>query len=100
MFGYCNELCGENGIGWTERLRGVHEQITKPGGDPRGISAYLGKKYGYSPEVGAYAAERVASGLNALATRLEQQKARASRFFIGDLLSAMDIYWAAFSNLS
>ena len=30
MFGYCNELCGENGIGWTERLRGVHEEISKP----------------------------------------------------------------------
>jgi glutathione S-transferase len=99
MFGYCNELCGENGIGWAERLRGVHEQLTKPGGDPRGVSAYLGKKYGYSPEIGARAAERVADGLTAMAARLEQQKARGSRFFIGDSLSAMDIYWAAFSNM-
>jgi hypothetical protein len=99
MFGYCNELCGENGIGWTERLRGVHEQLTKPGGDPRGVSAYLGKKYGYTPEIGTRAAERVADGLTALAARLEQQKERASRFFIGDSLSAMDIYWAAFSNM-
>jgi glutathione S-transferase len=99
MFGYCNELCGENGIGWAERLRGVHEQLTKPGGDPRGVSAYLGKKYGYTPEIGTRAAERVAAGLSALAVRLEQQKARASRFFIGDSLTAMDIYWAAFSNM-
>jgi glutathione S-transferase len=99
MFGYCNELCGENGIGWTERLRGVHEQLTEPGGDPRGVSAYLGKKYGYSPEIGARAADRVAAGLTALAARLDQQKARGSRFFIGDSLSAMDIYWAAFSNM-
>src|SRR5271170_4851052 len=99
MFGYSNELCGENGIGWIERLRGVHEQITKPGGDPRGVSAYLGKKYGYTPEIGAHAAARVAAGLTAFATRLEQQKARGSRFFIGDSLSAMDIYWAAFSNM-
>jgi glutathione S-transferase len=99
MFGYCNELCGENGIGWVERLRGVHEQLTKPGGDPRGVSAYLGKKYGYTPEIGTRAAERVAEGLTALVARLEQQKERASRFFIGDSLSAMDIYWAAFSNM-
>src|SRR5271169_5809992 len=56
MFGYSNELCGENGIGWFERLRGVHEAVTKPGGDPAGISAYLGKKYGYTPEIGARAA--------------------------------------------
>jgi glutathione S-transferase len=99
MFGYCNELCGENGIGWTERLRGVHAQLTKPGGDPRGVSAYLGKKYGYTPEIGTRAAERVAAGLAALAARLEQQKERTSRFFIGDSLSAMDIYWATFSNM-
>ncbi|MGA8644570.1 hypothetical protein [Candidatus Binatus sp.] len=99
MFGYCNELCGENGIGWTERLRAVHEQLTTPGGDSMGVSAYLGKKYGYTPEIGARAAERVAAGLTALAARLEQQKGRGSRFFIGDSLSAMDIYWAAFSNM-
>ena len=98
MFGYSNELCGENGIGWTERLRGVHEQVTKPGGDPAGVSAYLGKKYGYTPEIGRRATERIVSGLNALTARLEQQKARGSRFFIGDSLSAMDVYWAAFSN--
>ena len=98
MFGYSNELCGENGIGWTERLRGVHEQVTKPGGDPAGVSAYLGKKYGYAPEIGRRATERIVSGLNALTARLEQQKAHGSRFFIGDSLSAMDIYWAAFSN--
>ena len=54
MFGYCNELCGENGIGWTERLRGVHEEVSKPG-DPAGVSAYLGKKYGYTPEIGTRA---------------------------------------------
>ena len=98
MFGYCNELCGENGIGWTERLRGVHEQVTKPGGDPAGVSAYLGKKYGYTPGIGKRATEQIVSGLNALTARLEQQKARGSRFFIGDSLSAMDVYWAAFSN--
>jgi len=98
MFGYCNELCGENGIGWTERLRGVHEQLTKADGDPAGVSAYLGKKYGYSPEIGKRATQRVASGIEALAKRLQEQKARGSRFFIGDSLSAMDVYWAAFSN--
>src|SRR5258708_38322851 len=98
MFGYCNELCGEKGIGWAERLRGVHEQVTKPGGDPAGVFAYLGKKYGYTPEIGERATERVASGITALAKRLPEQKARGSRFFIGDTLSAMDVYWAAFSN--
>jgi len=98
MFGYSNELCGENGIGWTERLRGVHEQLTKPGGDPAGVSAYLGKKYGYTPEIGRRAAGRVAESLTALAQRLQEQNSRGSRFFVGNSLSAIDVYWAAFSN--
>ncbi len=99
MFGYCNELCGENGLGWTERLRGVHEALTKPGGDPAGVSAYLGKKYGYTPEIGARAAERVVSILNSFTARLESQRARGSQFFVGDTLSALDVYWAAFTNM-
>jgi glutathione S-transferase len=99
MFGYCNELCGENGLGWTERLRGVHEALTKPGGDPAGVSAYLGKKYGYTPEIGERAAGGVISVLNKLTARLESQRARGSRFFVGDTLSALDVYWAAFTNM-
>ena len=98
MFGYCNEICGENGLGWTERLRSVHEEVTKPGGDPAGVSAYLGKKYGYTPEIGARATARVIEVLEALAARLEQQRSRGSGFFIGNELSALDVYWANFSN--
>src|SRR5260370_23872005 len=58
MFGYCNELCGENGIGWTERLSGVHEQVTKPGGHAAGGSGFLGEKYGYPPEIWERPADR------------------------------------------
>ncbi|MFI5351897.1 MAG: hypothetical protein ACHQZS_02960 [Candidatus Binatales bacterium] len=98
MFGYSHEICGENGLGWSERLRSVHLALTKPGGDPAGVSAYLGKKYGYTPEIGERMTGRVVAILTALAARLEHQRARGSRFFIGDALSALDIYWAAFSN--
>ena len=84
MFGYCNELCGENGIGWTERLRAVHEQLTTPGGDSMGVSAYLGKKYGYTPEIGARAAERVAAGLTAL-----QRGSSSKRDAVADSSSAI-----------
>ena len=99
MFGYSHEICGENGLGWSERLRSVHLALTKPGGDPAGVSAYLGKKYGYTPEIGERTTARVAAGLTALAQRLQEQKSRGSRYFIGDSLSAMDVYWAAFSNM-
>ncbi len=98
MFGYSHEICGEQGLGWSERLRSVHEALAKPAGDPAGVSAYLGKKYGYTREIGERAAGRVVTILTALAKRLEEQRARGSRFFIGDTLSALDLYWAAFSN--
>jgi len=91
MFGYCNELFGENGIGWTERLRGVHEQIIKPGGDPAGVSAYWGRNR-LPPEIGERATAASSVGLFAAPQRrLQEQKSRGSRFFIGDNLSAMDV---------
>lgn len=98
MFGYSHEICGEHGLGWSERLRSVHRALAKPGGDPAGVSAYLGKKYGYTPEIGERAEARVVAVLRALARRLEQQRSGGSQFFIGDTLSALDVYWAAFSN--
>ena len=98
MFGYSRELCGEHGLGWSWRLKSVHLALTKPGGDPAGVSAYLGKKYGYTPEIGERTTGRVIAILTALGARLEYQRARGSRFFVGNALSAMDVYWAAFSN--
>jgi glutathione S-transferase len=98
MFGYSHEICGENGLGWSERLRSVHQALAKPGGDPAGVSAYLGRKYGYTPEIGECVAGRVVTFMNALAAQLERQRSRGSRFFVGDDLTALDVYWAAFSN--
>ena len=99
MFGYSNELCGENGhrMGRTAAVACTSKSRSQAAIRQASLHI-LGKKYGYTPEIGKHATERVVSGLTALAARLEQQKARGSRFFIGDSLSAMDVYWAAFSN--
>jgi glutathione S-transferase len=101
MFGYSNELCGENGFGWCRRLMLVHSVLADPHSDEasRSRSLYLGKKYGYSPEAAAAAPARVAQILQRLSQRLEQQRAKGSRFFIGTQLSALDIYWATFAAL-
>jgi glutathione S-transferase len=37
--------------------------------------------------------------LRALNSQLESQRKNGSRFFVGDRLSALDIYWAAFAAL-
>jgi glutathione S-transferase len=108
MIGLINEICGETGLAWSGRLRFLHQQLraTEPSGQPitnaaqqiRALAKQLGEKYGYSPETAAAATGKVVEVLRGLSARLEQQRAVGSQFFIGDSLTALDIYWAAFCN--
>ena len=55
-----------------------------------------------APETGRQDASgriNVKQGALPLATQLKSQHARGARYFIGDSLSALDIYWTAFANL-
>ncbi len=99
MFGYANELCGESGFGWSKRLMIIRDGFAS--GDARGrkLFDYLAHKYGYDEAAAKAAPARIAGILDALRARLEAQRARGSRFFIGDGLSALDIYWATFAAL-
>jgi glutathione S-transferase len=59
----------------------------------------MGGKYGYSRATAEAAPQRVAQILRLLGTRLAQQRAHGRKFFIGERLSALDIYWATFAAL-
>lgn len=100
MFGLANEICGENGFGWSKRNIMVYEH-TQPGMDPGVVEffAKLGRKYGYTPEAGKAAPARCAEIMTRLASRLQEQRKKGSKFFIGNGLSALDIYWACFAAL-
>jgi hypothetical protein len=101
MFGLINEIAGENGLGWQRRNLMINSTIRNPDTDQRTKDFWrrFGGKYLFSEEAAAAAPLRVASILKFLAERLDRQKARGSRFFIDDRLSAVDIYWATFSAL-
>jgi glutathione S-transferase len=101
MFGLCNLLAGENGFGWTRRMMIVDGMLKASGTDEaaRKASLAFGAKYGYSPEAAAAAPAKCAEMIAILAHRLERQHTVGSRFFIGDRISALDIYWAAFATL-
>jgi glutathione S-transferase len=101
MFGYANEICGENGFAWNRRLLQFHYVLNSPKSSPRAIERFGGgaRKYLYSQQAAAKAPARCAGILGFLADRLESQRARGSRFFIGDRLTALDIYWATFATL-
>ena len=101
MFGLSNELCGENGFGWSRRLMLIQSAVTDPKAPEetrKGMLAF-GSKYGYSPAAAAAAPSKVAQILQALAARQDSQRSRGSRFLIGDGLTALDIYWAVFAAL-
>jgi len=100
MFGYANEICGENGFGWTKRLLIIRQGLENPDEAGRQLFQYLANKYGYDEAAAEAAPARLAGILNALTARLESQRKRGSRFFIGDALTALDIYWATFAVMN
>ena len=59
----------------------------------------MGAKYGFNEGDAKAAGERTAASLKALATQLKSQYARGVHYFVGESLSALDIYWTAFANL-
>lgn len=99
MFGLSHEICGEAGLGWSRRLQLIHARAQNAGGFPEQVARYLGKKYGYRPETGAAAAARVAALLGMLGARLKSQHEGGSRYYVGNSLTAADVYGAAFMAL-
>jgi len=95
-FGLAHEICGEEGLGWSRRLQLVDAGLRGAGGFPERISKYLGKKYGYSPEAGAAAGPRVGALLRLLGERLKAQHRVGSGYYVGNSLTAVDIYSATF----
>lgn len=96
MFGLAHEICGEAGLGWSRRLQQIHAGLQNAGGFPERVAKYLARKYGYSPAAGEAAGARLVSLLGMLAARLEAQRAAGSRYYLGNALTAVDIYSAAF----
>jgi glutathione S-transferase len=95
VFGLAHEICGEGGLG----LQLVHAGLHDAGGFPERVSKYLGKKYGHSPEAGAAAGARVAALLRMLVARLKAQQQAGSRYYVGNALTAVDVYSATFTAM-
>lgn len=94
VLGLSHEICGKEGLAWSRRLQMVHAGLQNAGGFPARVAQYLGKKYGYGPEAGAASGARVAQFLDKLVARLKAQRNAGSRYYVGDTLTAVDIYSA------
>jgi glutathione S-transferase len=99
VFGMGHEICGEAGLGWSRRLQLIHAGLHHAGGFPEHVAKYLGRKYGYSPEAGVAAAPRVAQLLGMLSARLQAQSDKGSRYYVGNSVTAVDLYSATFMAL-
>jgi glutathione S-transferase len=99
VFGLGHEICGEAGLGWSRRLQLVHAGLQNAGGFPERVAKYLAKKYGYSPEAGGATGARVAELVGMLAARLKAQREAGSRYYVGDSLTAVDVYSATFTAM-
>jgi glutathione S-transferase len=88
------EILGKDSLTWSRRLQLVHAGLQNAGGFPGRVAGYLAKKYGYTPELGAAASARVAGMLEKLADRLNAQRAVGSGYYIGNELTALDVYAA------
>ncbi|MGH0028923.1 MAG: hypothetical protein ACQGVC_03970 [Myxococcota bacterium] len=99
MFGLCHELCAEQGLGWMRRLEGIHQGLDGGTGFPPPVAKYLAAKYGYRAEDAPGHAARVADLLRLFAGRLRAQREAGSRYYLGDALTALDVYSAAFMGI-
>jgi glutathione S-transferase len=98
LVGLTNELIGENGFIWQMRLimlglggpeRAAREAERNP----------MYADYGYSEAAVSGALERARVVLELFTDHARRQRAAGSRYLIGERLTALDIYWAYFSQL-
>jgi glutathione S-transferase len=93
------KFCGRDGLGWNRRLQLVHAGMTNTGGFAGRVSGYLGGKYGYDPAHATRYTPRVIGLLGEFAGTLRAQRDAGRPYYLGDELSAVDIYSATFMAL-
>ncbi|HEX3698213.1 MAG TPA: hypothetical protein VH374_22770 [Polyangia bacterium] len=98
VIGLLHELAGEDGLGWCSRLLMIHGSLASGGARsfPLPVAQYLAKDYGYAPERVDQARARVADVLLTLQQQLRRSHAAGQAYLVGDRVTALDVYAAAF----
>jgi glutathione S-transferase len=93
------KFCGREGLGWHRRLQLIHAGLEKIGGFNERVAGYLGGKYGYDPARAHESALRVGQLLAEFAELLKPRQDAGQSYFLGDTLTALDVYSATFMAL-
>ena len=99
VMGMSHALCSEDGLGWNRRLQLLAPMLSAPDAAENPALAgtrVLGRDYGWSPEATERANARIASILEFFSGQLRKQHAAGREYLVGEALSAVDLYWAAF----
>lgn len=96
VIGLSNAICGRDGLLWNRRLQMVRPAFAADSA-PSPLKKF-GLKFGYTDEDADAAGGKIAACLTDLASQLRRQHKAGHAYFIGDQLSAADIYWAAAAN--
>ena len=96
MVGLVNEIAGENGMLWNARHLMFHGMVEAMGEEAAQKNPMI-RDYRYSAEGAAAATHRIIAILEQLATALGANT--ASNYFFGERVSALDLYWACFSQI-
>ena len=97
MNGLLNELAGEGGMLWSGRylmFRGMEAAL----GAAAVAENPMFRDYRYSAAAADAASAKMVEVLLQLEQQLERQLAAESRYLVGNRLSALDLYWACFSQ--
>jgi glutathione S-transferase len=96
MFGLAHEVVGEGGLAWSSRIVSIAEGLATDGvrGFPPFIGKFLGDRYGFVEARVGLAKDRVREGLELLVAELGDKP-----YFMGDQLTALDVYSAAVMNV-
>ena len=97
MLGLSTALCGEDGFTWHARHI-MFDTLVKTQGDAFKQNPMV-HAYGYSAQNAAAAPAKMVPILQALSARLHKQSGAGSRYFIGNQLTALDLYWTSMSQI-
>ena len=97
MFGLSNEICGERGFAWERRTRACSIRSSKRAW-AESLPCWARSTATRRRRPRRHRA-RTAQILTELSEQIRSQHARGSRFFLGDTLTALDIYWATFAAM-
>jgi glutathione S-transferase len=101
VLGLCEELAGEDGLGWNRRLHSLAQVTDMPEGDRIPDEKMVRLRLKYALRTGSQAVDRAAGRmieiLGLMAKVADAKEAAGHRYLIEDQLTILDVMWAAFS---